>query len=178
MTESEMVEGLLRKDPAAIREMISANGDRLLRSAFLLCENESDAQDLVQETLVESVRSIHRFRRESALYTWLHGILVNMNRGLYRKQKKMKFTYRFPTKDITIDSKEEFLNLGQDSSVLAQLVQHLSPFYREVVILRFYEGMKVEEIARHLGLPVNTVKTRLRRAVEWLKDFLKKTETF
>src|SRR5580658_9427052 len=68
------------KDPPAVglHELIEAHGDRLLRSAYLMCDDRAEAQDLVQETLLQAFKSAHRFRGDSEVYTWLHGILRNL----------------------------------------------------------------------------------------------------
>jgi RNA polymerase sigma-70 factor (ECF subfamily) len=63
-------------------------GERLLRSAFLLCGNEADAQDLTQETLLQAIRSAARFRGQSRIYTWLHGILLNLTRRHHRQSRR------------------------------------------------------------------------------------------
>ena len=57
MDEAQLVQGLLTQDPGTVQELVVANGDRLFRSACLLCGNEAEAQDLVQETFLQAVRS-------------------------------------------------------------------------------------------------------------------------
>ncbi len=178
MDEAEIIAGLKNRDTEAARELIRNFGDRLLRSAYLLCDNKEDAQDLAQKTLVEAVRSIHRFQGKSALHTWLYGILLNVTRSHYRSQRRMQFTYHFPTAALTILPADMGASLDKDSSRLAVLVQRLPPSYREVIILRFHDGMKLEEIAQKTLLPLNTVKTRLSRALKWLRRSLPKSETF
>ena len=74
-----------------LQEMIGSHSDRLLRSAFLLCGNETEAQDLVQETFLQALKSAQRFRGDSMVYTWLHGILLNLCHRHIRKQKRLVF---------------------------------------------------------------------------------------
>ncbi len=78
-------------DAAGVRELLSAHGDRLLRSAFLLCGREADAQDLVQETFLQALRAERRFRNQSSVYTWLHGILLNLSRHYHRDRKRIVY---------------------------------------------------------------------------------------
>lgn len=80
MDEAKLVRALRDRDPAAAEELLSGHGERLLRSAFLLCGSESEAQDLVQETFLQALRCVGRFRGQSGLHTWLHGILLNLSR--------------------------------------------------------------------------------------------------
>jgi hypothetical protein len=62
------------QDPEAVEELVNSYGDRLLRSAFLLCGNETEAQDIVQDTFLQAIRSVHRFQGRSTIYTWLHAM--------------------------------------------------------------------------------------------------------
>jgi RNA polymerase sigma-70 factor, ECF subfamily len=88
MDEEQLVQGLRSRDPGAVRELVVSHGDRLFRSACLLCGDRAEAQDLVQETLLQAVRSGPRFRGCSSVYTWLHGILLNLTRHYYRDRKR------------------------------------------------------------------------------------------
>lgn len=80
MNEPQLVADLQSGEPRAMEQLVDAFGDRLLRSAFLLCRDESEAQDIVQDTLVEAARSARRFQGRSSVYTWLHAILLNVVR--------------------------------------------------------------------------------------------------
>ena len=68
MDEADLVGALKNGDSAALESLVETHGTRLLRSAMLLCGNETHAQDLVQETFVQAVRSIRRFRGQAGLY--------------------------------------------------------------------------------------------------------------
>src|SRR5438046_3753449 len=82
-----------------LQEVIEANGDHLVRSAYLLCGDETEAQDLVQETFLQALKSAHRFRGDSAVYTWLHGILRNLCCRHLRPQKRLVFEQKLVLKD-------------------------------------------------------------------------------
>ena len=91
MAELQRVPAFKAPESLDLQELIDACGDRLLRSACLLCGDATEAQDLVQETFVQALKSAHRFRGDSAVYTWLHGILLNVCRRHLRKQKRLVF---------------------------------------------------------------------------------------
>ena len=84
MDEEQLVTALKGRDPRVVQELVNSYGDRLLRSAFTLCGNQTEAQDLVQDTFVEAMRSAGRFQGRSTLYTWLHAILLNLTRHYHR----------------------------------------------------------------------------------------------
>ncbi len=172
MNEAEIVAAMMGGDPAAVEELVRLYGNRLLRSAYLLCGNETDAEDLVQNTLILAVRSARRFRGKSALYTWLHGILLNLTRHYHRKRKRIIYTDEPPDQQIPRPSNPDRLDAQAASSLLADAIQRLSPPHREVIVLRYYESMKIAEIARHIGLTKGTVKSRLHYATRRLRELI------
>ena len=174
MDEADIVAALKGGDTSAVEELVCLHGDRLLRSAYLLCGNEADAQDLVQDTLILAFRNARRFRGKSALCTYLYGILLNLTRHYHRKRKRMVYTDQPPD----LASPEPSVSCDPDadaaSSALMEAIRQLSPAHREVVILRYYEEMKIHEIATYIGATKGTVKSRLHYAVSHLRQLIPK----
>ena len=155
-----------------LQAWMQAHGNRLLRSAYLLCGNQTEAEDLVQETLLQALKSAHRFRGDSAVYTWLHGILLNLSRHHWRKQKRLVFddtiALRMPCNETSdTEADREF-----QASRLAHAVQALSAEHREVIVLRYFENLKIQQIAKQTGASVGTVKSRLHYAVRCLEKLM------
>jgi RNA polymerase sigma-70 factor (ECF subfamily) len=173
--EQKLVLALRDGDPAALRELLSANGDRLLRSAFWLCGSEAEAQDLAQETFLQALQSLHRFRAQSGVYTWLHGILLNLSRHYHRDRQRIVYDDELVGHAAALAEEEESpspIDVAMTRSALAQALGQLSGPHREVLILRFYENMKLREIARHLGISKGTVKSRLHYAIGQMQQLL------
>lgn len=166
MDEEQLVQGLRSQDPGAAQELVVSHGDRLFRSACLLCGDQAEAQDLVQETLLQAVRSGPRFRGCSSVYTWLHGILLNLTRHYHRDRKRMVYDEELVCQEpAPAEEKPSRLDVQMSTSALADALDSLSSLHREVLILRFYEDMKIHEIAAHLGISNGTVKSRLHYAI-------------
>jgi RNA polymerase sigma-70 factor (ECF subfamily) len=173
MTQEQLVAALKCQNPAGVEELVRLYGDRLLRSAFMLCGNETDAQDMVQETLLEAIRSVHRFQQRSSVYTWLYSILLNICRHHHRKQKRVIFDNDAGAEEMTPEYENMSpLDAGTAAAALQEVLGVLSSAHREVIALRYYEGMKIHEIARHLGLSKGTVKSRLHYAIGEMKQRL------
>jgi len=173
--DEKLVLALRAGDPAALRELLGANGDRLVRSAFLLCGSEAEAQDLAQETLLQALQSVHRFRARSAVYTWLHGILLNLSRHYHRDRQRLVYDDELVGQTRVAAEEEQSpspMDVATSRSALAQALAQLSCPHREVLILRFYENMKLHEIARHLGISKGTVKSRLHYAIGRMQQLL------
>ncbi|HZR16216.1 MAG TPA: RNA polymerase sigma factor [Verrucomicrobiae bacterium] len=178
--EQSLVAALKCRDPAAIDALIETHGTRLLRSATLLCGNETNAQDLVQDTFVEAFRSIHRFRGQASLYTWLHSILLNLTRHYRRKNNRLVYDNELATQEPVLSEEQpNALDLESATTELTRALRQLTSPHREVLVLRFYEHMKIDEIARHLGVSKGTVKSRLHYAIhEMQKLFPKEMNLF
>ena len=178
--EESLVAALKCRDQAAIEALIETHGTRLLRSATLLCGNETNAQDLVQDTFVEAFRSIHRFRGQASLYTWLHSILLNLTHHYHRKSKRLVYDNELAAQEVLVsEDRPSSLDLESASMDLTRALRQLSHPHREVLILRFYEHMKIDGMARHLGISKGTVKSRLHYAIrEMQKLFPKEVNLF
>src|SRR3984957_754310 len=112
--------------PFDVQEFIDVHGDRLLRSAYLLCGDETEAQDLVQETLIQAIKSWQRFRGESAIYTWIHGILLNLCHRYYRKQKRLVYDEVLVLKEIFQSDHTRKMDQVFCATGLAKAMQKLS----------------------------------------------------
>ena len=173
MDEERLITALKGQVPGAVQELVNSYGDRLLRSAFSLCGNETDAQDIVQETFLQAIRSVHRFQGRSSIYTWLHAILLNLTRHYHRDHKRIVYDDKLVGREASLPDKgPSQLDVGAASSALLEALRRLSAAHREIIILRYYENMKIHEIARQLGVSQGTVKSRLHYAIGEMQKLL------
>ena len=173
MDEERLITALKGQLPGAMQELVDSYGDRLLRSAFLLCGNETDAQDIVQDTFLQAIRSVHRFQGRSTIYTWLHGILLNLTRHYHRDRKRIVYDDELVGREVSPPNENPSqLDAGTASSALGEALRQLSAAHREVIVLRYYENMKIHEIAAHLGISKGTVKSRLHYAIGEMQKLL------
>lgn len=173
MDEVKLAAALKGRDSAAIEELIETHGDRLLRSATLLCGNEATAQDLVQDTLVEALRSVHRFRGHASLYTWLHSILFNLTRHHRRDNARILYDNELAAQETSTSEEGPVASDLESASVeLTRALRLLSDSHREVLVLRYYEHMKIHEMAQNLGVSKGTVKSRLHYAILEMQKLL------
>jgi RNA polymerase sigma-70 factor, ECF subfamily len=173
MDQDKLVEALKGRDPAAIQELVEATSQRLIRSAYLLCGDENDAQDMVQDTFVEAFRSVHRFQGRASIYTWLHSILLNLTRHYRRKCKKLVYDNDLADREISCaEESPSGLDAARASTELAEALRRLSEAHREVLVLRYYERLKINEIAEGLGVSEGTVKSRLHYAIQEMQKIL------
>lgn len=172
MDEADIIAGLRAGDAAAAAALLERYGDRLARSAFLLCGHAADAQDLAQETLLQALKSAHRFRGDSALYTWLHGILLNLARHHRRKHARVTVTDAVPERPAESAPPGRELDQAREAGDLWAALDQISAAHREVLVLRFYEELALDDIAARLEISPGTVKSRLHYALRELREKL------
>ena len=172
--DKQLIERLAKGESAAAEEIVRTYGDRLLRSAYLLSGHRTDAHDLVQEVFVQAVRSAARFKGTASIFTWLYGILLNITRHYLRKrsvQKKL-FTQRILKDEIPQDPDGRGPDTKWAAAVLTYAIHQLSDEHREVIVLRFFDGLKIEQIVDYLGVTEGTIKSRLHYGLKRLKTIL------
>jgi RNA polymerase sigma-70 factor, ECF subfamily len=157
----------------SLPDLIASYGDRLLRSAYLMCGHSGDAQDIVQETFCRALAALPDFRGEAVVYTWLFSIM----RNVYRKQRRREmrffcFLARQPRVEQVDDNPADHWEQRSTQTQLMTMLQKLPAKQREIVILRFVNDLKIAEIACVLSLPEGTVKSRLFKAGNRLQEWM------
>ena len=180
-----MVRRARERDEAAIRSIMQSNNRRLYRLARGILRNDSEAEDVVQETYVRAFTHLQDFRGDSSLATWLGRIAINEALGRLRRQRaSVEWTslppgtleaqiIQFPLLAASEDP-EKSMAQREIQHVVEHAIDDLPEAFRIVFITRVIEGMNVEETAEILGLKPETVKTRLHRARTMLRDNVEK----
>jgi RNA polymerase sigma-70 factor, ECF subfamily len=183
--DAELVRRARDRDEAAIRSILQANNRRLYRIARGILRNDSEAEDVVQETYVQAFTHLQDFRGDSSLATWLARIAMNEALGRLRRQRPaVEWTslppgtleaqiIQFPLSAPSEDP-EKSMAQREIQYVVEHAIDELPDAFRIVFITRVIEGMNVEETAEILGLKPETVKTRLHRARTMLRDNVEK----
>lgn len=131
------------------------------------------AEDLTQDTFVAVIRSTDRYEPLATVRTYLYSIATNLLLGERRKQVRRSVTMESGNASEEL---QEYLLDPDDVLWVRQCLQKLEPLEREILMLREYEQLSYAEIAEVLGLPVNTVRSRLFRSREALRSQLQPAE--
>jgi RNA polymerase sigma-70 factor (ECF subfamily) len=172
-------------DIRAFEELVAIYQDKIVTMSYYLTGNQADAQDLAQEVFVQAYTKLRSFRQEANLGTWLHRIAINMWSNMQRRQKfsnllslddpvqtgEGEFTRSVVADDPAGDPEEALEDKELQESV-RQALRSLSEEYRIVLVLREIEGYSYEEIAKITGCSLGTVKSRMSRARQALKEIV------
>lgn len=152
---------------------------RIHRAALLLTGNPWDADDLAQETFLVLTRQSDRFQGRSSLYTWLYGILLNLDRRQRRRhgvhRRKLQVLYdEAPQSPSSVPAAETAIEVSEWKAGLWALVARLPDGQRQALVLRFSEGLRYDEISVAMDCPLGTVKSRIYHGLRALRRLIDK----
>jgi RNA polymerase sigma-70 factor (ECF subfamily) len=177
--ETELLEAAARGDADAFGRLVSSYQDRLFTSITHLLNDAHEAEDVVQEALVQAYFRLDQFRGDSSFYTWLYRIAFNLAISSRRSRKSQ----------VSVEASRE--NAGQempdpsgapDTNLLHQeqvrevhaALATLSEEHRAVIVLRDLEDCDYEQIATILEISKGTVRSRLHRARSLMREHLER----
>ena len=188
LDDDTLVQRCKRGDSEAMSRLILKYQDRIYNTILKICANRDDAAELTQETFVKVIERIDSFKGQSAFYTWLFRVAVNLTYNYCKRRVKLP-TYSLENMrvsgfgDAGVQLKAYFADESAiDPAVIAQnreigqiamaALGELDEDHRVVLVLRDIEGMSYNEIAETLQVELGTVKSRLSRARANLKSIL------
>ena len=177
---SAIARGLRRHDPDLLDRLIEQYQHRLLRYLIYLSGNRELAEDLFQETWIRVLERGHQYDGKHEFSTWLYAVARNLTVDYLRKKHPVSLDGLMENEEHAplepADTRpmawEVLLQHEQAERVSAALVS-IPAEYRETVVLRFQEGLALDEIAMVTGAPLGTVKSRLYRGLNMLMSRLK-----
>jgi len=173
--ETDEAVRLRRRDPATLTAAVARYQHRLYRYLLRLVHEPATADDLFQQTWLHVAGQIHRYDPSRSFDTWLFAIAHNAAMDLLRRRpgESLDDPDRgapwAATEPATQPEALTLLITAERSAILAAEMAGLPALFREVLTLRFEEGMKLEEIAEVTRTPLSTVKSRVQRALEYLR---------
>lgn len=144
--------------------VITEHKERYYQLAYSYMKNEQDALDVVQESIHKALLSIDNIQNVNSIKSWFYKIIVHTSLDLLRKQKKTILT-----EDHQFDSLQNGKIDNYTDLDLHKAIDELPPKYKTIIILRYFEDFKIEEIADVLDVNISTIKTRLYKAHKLLR---------
>ena len=174
-------------DEAAFEEMVSRYWDRIYAMVMQLLRNSQDAEEVTQDAFIRAHRGLENFRGDSSFSTWLYQIATNLARNRYwywfrrKRDKSVSFDQTVGGDSDTtlaeifqadIETPQDIAVTNEFQERVAAAMELLNVKHREVLVLRNVKSLSYEEIANHLEISIGTVKSRIARARESLRDRL------
>ena len=162
-------------DQQALEHWIEQHGEQLLRLAYTYVRDHQVAEDVVQDVLLKAYERQQQFEGRAAYKTYLMRMTINRSLDYLRS---WHYRQLIVTEKITNWMKVPAVSPPEQDTALGQAILQLPIKYREVIVLYYYEDLRLEHIATLLQLPISTVKTRMQRAKKRLKVLLEEAPTY
>jgi RNA polymerase sigma-70 factor, ECF subfamily len=174
-TSDEVLIGRIAKgDRLAMQVLFARHHVRVYRFVLRLVRNESAAEDLISEVFLDVWRQASSFEGRSAVSTWLLAIARYKALSALRRQPEEELSEDVAEAiEDTSDDPEVAVQKKDTSEVLRKCLSELSTEHREIIDLVYYHEKSIEEVAQIVGIPENTVKTRMFYARKKLAELLK-----
>jgi RNA polymerase sigma-70 factor (ECF subfamily) len=182
--DQKLVEKAQKGDKQAFGILVEKYHKKLSRLLSRMVRDQSEIEDIVQDTFIKAYRAINNFRGDSAFYTWLYRIGVNTAKNhlvsLGRRPKAMN--------EVEIEEMENFeeahdlrsyetpesaMATKEIAAVVNETIEHLPEELRSAITLREMDGLSYEEIAEIMDCPIGTVRSRIFRARDAIAEKLK-----
>ncbi|MED1865858.1 sigma-70 family RNA polymerase sigma factor [Fictibacillus nanhaiensis] len=171
--EKQTAYPFVNRDDLKLNRLMKEYGQSVLWLAYSYVKDKNLAEEITQDVFITCYEKLETFREESSIKTWIYRITTNRCKDVmksksykYKKVTRSLFNH-FVSKE---DTPEDFLMRKTEEKELSLAVLALSLKYREVIFLYYFEDLKVGDISTLLSINTNTVKTRLHRGRELIKQ--------
>jgi RNA polymerase sigma-70 factor (ECF subfamily) len=186
MKETEIIEKLRQGNEPAFKQLVDKYQNLVVNTCFGMVHNKHDAEDIAQEVFIEVFRSVHKFRADAKLSTWLYRIAVNRSLNFIRDNKKRKWFQSFG--DSVEDKNRALQNIAATNSdqpefqlenkqraiLLHEAIDSLAQNQKVAFTLSKYEDLSYQEISDVMDLSISSVESLLHRAKKNLQKKLYK----
>lgn len=184
--ENEIVKKAIGGDRDAFERLVLSYEKKIFNIAYQILHNEQDAYDVSQDVFIKLYKNITSFAFDSAFGTWLHRLAVNTAIDAYRKKKRQQENVFSINENVTTEESDDLTvqipdeSLTPEAQVLRQetvmevrsAIEELKEEFKVILVLRDIRGHTYEEISGILGCEIGTVKSRLARARNALKNII------
>lgn len=178
MEEKELIARCQRGDEAAFEALIHAHEKKVYTLCRRMCRSEDDALEAAQDTFLAVWRGIGEFRADAAFSTWLYRLATNACLDLLRREKKRGGDVSLDDEEARLDpvdsapQPEEAAIRADTQRMVREALGALPDDHRQILLLRETEQLSYQEIADVTGLELGTVKSRINRARQALRNYL------
>ncbi|MCM0647697.1 RNA polymerase sigma factor [Clostridium swellfunianum] len=147
-----------------LADYVVRNKERYYRLAYSYVKNAEDALDIIQESIYKAISHIDSLKGIEHIKTWFYKIVVNTSLDFLRKQRRVVVVEDEVLASLDTGTNDEYENFDLQSAL-----ENLPEGHRTIVILRYFEDLKIEEIAEILDENISTIKTRLYKSLRLLR---------
>lgn len=168
LNEIRLIKESMKGNKKSFGILIKNNKEYLYKMAFLYVKDEQDALEVIHETVYRAFLNIEKLKKAKFFNTWITRILINVSIDFLKKKGKNEML------DESTPIRKEKCEISTEEKLdLYNAIDLLNDNYKTVIIMMYFNDMKIKDISRVMEIPENTVKTYLRRAKQALGEVLK-----
>lgn len=168
LNEIRLIKESMKGNKESFGILIKNNKEYLYKMAFLYVKDEQDALEVIHETVYRAFLNIEKLKKAKFFNTWITRILINVSIDFLKKKEKNEIL------DESTPIKKERCEISTEEKLdLYNAIDLLNDNYKTVIIMMYFNDMKIKDISKVMETPENTVKTYLRRAKQALGEILK-----
>lgn len=168
LNEIKLIKESIKGNKESFGILIKNNKEYLYKMAFLYVKDEQDALEVIHETVYRAFLNIEKLKKAKFFNTWITRILINVSIDFLKKKGKNEML-----DESTPIIKEKCEISTEEKLDLYNVIDLLNDNYKTVIIMMYFNDMKIKDISKVMEIPENTVKTYLRRAKQALGEVLK-----
>lgn len=168
LNEIKLIKESMKGNKESFGILIKNNKEYLYKMAFLYVKDEQDALEVIHETVYRAFLNIEKLKKAKFFNTWITRILINVSIDFLKKKGKNEML------DESTPIRKERCEISTEEKLdLYNAIDLLNDNYKTVIIMMYFNDMKIKDISKVMEIPENTVKTYLRRAKQALGEVLK-----
>ena len=168
LNEIRLIKESMKGNKESFGILIKNNKEYLYKMAFLYVKDEQDALEVIHETVYRGFLNIEKLKKAKFFNTWITRILINVSIDFLKKKGKNEML------DESTPIRKEKCEISTEEKLdLYNAIDLLNDNYKTVIIMMYFNDMKIKDISKVMEIPENTVKTYLRRAKQALGEVLK-----
>ena len=177
--DSVLIEKVKKGNKGAFNFLVNKYYPRVYASLFSFTKSKEDSEDLAQQTFIKAWQQIESFRGDSAFFTWIYRIAINLAKNFvvsssYKKQKANTSIEDAAIEITSYENVESVLTYNQSMQEIRDFIKTMPESLKTAFTLRESEGKSYEEISIITNTPIGTVRSRIFRARESIIEFMQK----
>lgn len=172
MEIEKVVKLAIKGDEKAFSQIMDISKESLYKTAYAYVKNEDDALDIVQETVYKAYISIEKLKKPQYFKTWITKILINTAIDVSKKKNNLIYMESTDYINAIEDNEESKIN----KLYLWEAIDKLDEKHRDVIILKYFNDLTIQEISEILNCPIGTVKTHLNKGLCTLRKIVCKED--
>lgn len=176
-TDDELIQLFKSGHDSAFNELVVRYQEKIYWVARRFVNDHDQADDVTQEVFVKAYESLGSFRSDSSIYTWLYRIAVNVSLNFIRRQKVRDFLHLdelLHSHESENPGPDEILEKQEEHSLIEEAIERLPKKQKAVFLMRYYDELPYEEIAKILHTSVGGLKANYFHAVKKIQEYLRR----